>query len=43
MMVQYDACGRFVRRAKYNAAVAAIWAGQIPYGRIIPERISNVS
>jgi hypothetical protein len=35
MMTQYDAHGRFVRRARYNAALAAIWSRQIPYGRIV--------
>lgn len=34
MMTQYDAHGVFIRRAKYNAALFAIWSMQIPYGRI---------
>lgn len=33
-MVQFDAHGRYVRRAKYNAALMAIWQRQLPHGRI---------
>lgn len=34
-MVQFDAHGRYVRRALYNRALMAIWQKQLPHGRII--------
>ncbi len=37
VMAQYDAYGRFVRRAKFNAALMTIWARQLPYGHIVME------
>jgi hypothetical protein len=33
-MVQFDAHGRYVRRASYNPALMAIWRKQLPHGRI---------
>lgn len=35
MMTQYDARGRFVRRAKRNMMLAVIWQQQVPFGRIV--------
>lgn len=34
-MIQYDAHGRFVRKAKYNSTIFTIWYKQIPFGKII--------
>lgn len=36
-MSQFDAHGRFIRSARYNLALMAIWQRQVPYGRIIVE------
>lgn len=33
-MIQFSASGRFIRKAPYNATLAAIWSKQIPYGYI---------
>lgn len=35
MMTQYDARGRFVRRAAYNVVLHGIWVQQVPFGRIV--------
>lgn len=35
MMTQYDAHGRFVRRAPYNVLLLMIWERQIPFGKVV--------
>jgi hypothetical protein len=35
VMVQFNAHGRYVRRARYNPALMNIWRRQLPHGRII--------
>lgn len=35
MMLQYDAQRRFIRQARFNAALYKLWALQVPFGRII--------
>ncbi len=35
MMTQYDARGRFVRKARYNTTLLTMWKLQIPYGRVV--------
>lgn len=37
MMIQYDARGRFVRRARYNRALLALWTMQLPMTTIVME------
>jgi len=34
MMSQFDANGRFIRSARYNATLHSIWAKQLPNARI---------
>jgi hypothetical protein len=34
-MVQFDAKGKYVRRARYNRVLLAVWKKQIPHGHII--------
>jgi hypothetical protein len=33
-MIQFDARGRFVRRARFNAALHGLWLMQLPQGHI---------
>ena len=35
VMSQYDARGRFVRRAFYSSTLIVMWRLQIPYGKIV--------
>lgn len=33
-MIQFDARGRFIRKAIYNVTLLALWQSQIPYGHV---------
>lgn len=38
IMTQYDARGKFVRRARYSSTLVVMWRMQIPYGEIVITR-----